>query len=77
MKYKRNKAEAVENTDITLRNDKELKKQALKDQGISFIVSREYNAETIKAIENVRNRQNLSRGFSSVQELMEGLNADD
>ena len=52
-------------------------KQAVREQRIPFVVSRGYNEETIKAIENVRNRQNLSRGFSSVSELMEDLNADD
>ena len=52
-------------------------KQAVREQRIPFNVSRGYNEETIQAIENVRNRQNLSRGFSSVQELMEDLNADD
>ena len=54
-------------------------KQAVREQRIPFTISREYNYndETIQAIENVRNRQNLSRGFSSVQELMENLNADD
>ena len=54
-------------------------KQAVREQRIPFTISRgyNYNEETIQAIENVRNRQNLSRGFSSVQELMEDLNADD
>ena len=89
----------MESTNMTLRVDAELKKQAeelfsdlglsmsaaitvfmkqaVREQRIPFVVSRGYNEETIKAIENVRNRQNLSRGFSSVQELMEDLNADD
>ena len=35
------------------------------------------NEETIRAIENVRNGVGLSRGFTSVAELMEDLNADD
>ena len=89
----------MESTNMTLRVDTELKKQAeelfsdlglsmsaaitvfmkqaVREQRIPFAVSRGYNEETIQAIENVRNRQNLSRGFSSVQELMEDLNADD
>ena len=89
----------MESTNMTLRVDTELKKQAeelfsdlglsmsaaitvfmkqaVREQRIPFTVSRGYNEETIQAIENVRNRQNLSRGFSSVQELMEDLNADD
>lgn len=89
----------MESTNMTLRVDTELKKQAeelfsdlglsmsaaitvfmkqaVREQRIPFTVSRGYNEETIKAIENVRNQQNLSRGFSSVQELMEDLNADD
>ena len=89
----------MESTNMTLRVDTELKKQAeelfsdlglsmsaaitvfmkqaVREQRIPFVVSRGYNEETIQAIENVRNKQNLSRGFSSVQELMEDLNADD
>lgn len=89
----------MESTNMTLRVDTELKKQAeelfsdlglsmsaaitvfmkqaVREQRIPFTVSRGYNEETIQAIENVRNRQNFSRGFSSVQELMEDLNADD
>ena len=35
------------------------------------------NQETLKAIENVRNGIGLSRSFTSVEELMEDLNADD
>ena len=89
----------MESTNMTLRVDIELKKQAeelfsdlglsmsaaitvfmkqaVREQRIPFTISRGYNEETIQAIENVRNRQNLSRGSSSVQELMEDLNADD
>ena len=37
----------------------------------------EINAETRRAIENARKGIGLSRGFSSVAELMEDLNADD
>lgn len=89
----------MESTNMTLRVDTELKKQAeelfsdlglsmsaaitvfmkqaVREQRIPFTVSRGYNEETIQAIQNVRNRQNLSKGFTSVQELMEDLNADD
>ena len=89
----------MESTNMTLRVDIELKKQAeelfsdlglsmsaaitvfmkqaVREQRIPFTISRGYNEETIQVIENVRNRQNLNRGFSSVQELMEDLNADD
>lgn len=87
-------------TNITMRIDEELKKQAeelfndlglnmtvaftvfvkqaIREQRIPFTVSREIpNAETIAAIEDIENKRNLSRGFSSVAELMEDLNADD
>ena len=37
----------------------------------------EINAETRRTIENARKGIGLSRGFSSVAELMEDLNADD
>ena len=89
----------MESTNMTLRIDTELKKQAeelfsdlglsmsaaitvfikqaVREQRIPFTVSRGYNSETLQAIENVRNRQNLSKGFSSIQKLMEDLNADD
>lgn len=35
------------------------------------------NADTIKAIDDVRHGKNLSRSFLSVEELMEDLNAED
>ena len=35
------------------------------------------NAETMAAIEDVRNGKNLSPAFSSVEALMEDLNAED
>jgi antitoxin component of RelBE/YafQ-DinJ toxin-antitoxin module len=35
------------------------------------------NADTIRAIEDVRMGRNISRSFSSVEELMEDLNAED
>lgn len=53
-------------------------KQAIREQAIPFKISMEnYNADTITAIENVLNKKNLSRAFSSVEELMGELNADD
>ncbi len=53
-------------------------KQAVREQRIPFDISMNVpNAETVRAIEDVRNGRNLSRGFSSVEELMEDLDADD
>ncbi len=53
-------------------------KQAVREQRIPFDISMNIpNAETMCAIEDVRNGRNLSRGYSSVEELMEDLNADD
>ncbi len=53
-------------------------KQAVREQRIPFAISMDIpNAETIHAIEDVRNGRNLSRGYSSVEELMEDLNAND
>lgn len=53
--------------------------QAVLRQGIPFAVSKmdTPNEETRKAIENVRNGRGISKGFSSVKDLMEDLNADD
>lgn len=53
-------------------------KQAVREQRIPFNISMDIpNADTIKAIEDVRNGVNVSRNFTSVKELMEDLNADD
>lgn len=52
-------------------------KQAVREQKLPFTISRAYNAETVKAIEDARNGIGLSRGFSSVKELMEELDVDD
>lgn len=53
-------------------------KQAVREQRIPFSISMDIpNADTIKAIEDVRNGVNVSRNFTSVKELMEDLNADD
>lgn len=53
-------------------------RQAVREQAIPFRVGNPVpNAETLKAIEDAQNGIGLSRGFSSVSELMEDLNADD
>ena len=53
-------------------------KQAVKEQMIPFSVSMDVlNADTIRAIDDVRQGRNLSGSFSSVEELMEDLNAED
>ncbi len=53
-------------------------RQAVREQAIPFRVGEPVpNAETIKAIEDARNGIGLSRGFTSVAELMEDLDADD
>lgn len=53
-------------------------KQAVREQRIPFNITMDIpNADTIRAIEEVRNGVNVSRVFSSVEELMEDLNADD
>ena len=53
-------------------------KTVVREQRIPFEITTETtNAETKKAIENVRNGVGLSKGFHSVSELMEDLYADD
>ena len=53
-------------------------RKAVRENRIPFEVSGDIpNEETRKAIENARRGIGLSRGFSSVRELMEDLNADD
>lgn len=53
-------------------------RQAVREQAIPFRVGNPApNAETLKAIEDARKGVGLSRGFSSVAELMEDLDADD
>lgn len=53
-------------------------RQAVREQAIPFRIGEPIpNAETLRAIQEARNGIGLSRGFSSVQELMEDLNADD
>lgn len=53
-------------------------RQSVREQAIPFRVGSPIpNIETLKAIEDARNGIGLSRGFSSVTELMEDLDADD
>lgn len=53
-------------------------KKSVREYRIPFEISGEVpNAVTKKAIEDVENGIGLSKAFSSVQELMEDLNADD
>jgi len=53
-------------------------RQAVREQAIPFRVGNPLpDSETLKAIEEARNGIGLSRGFSSVDELMEDLDADD
>ena len=52
-------------------------KTVVREQRIPFELTTEIpNDETKKAIENVRNGVGLSKGFTSVKELMEDLYAD-
>lgn len=53
-------------------------KTVVREQRIPFALTTEVpNAETKKAMENVRKGSGLSRAFHSVSELMEDLYADD
>ena len=53
-------------------------KKAVRENRIPFEVSGDLpNEETRRALEETRKGIGLSRPFSSVQELMEDLNADD
>lgn len=53
-------------------------RQAVREQAIPFRVGNPLpNMETLRAIEDARKGIGLSRGFTSVSELMEDLNADD
>lgn len=52
-------------------------KQAVREQQVPFRISKAHNTDTIQAIKNARNGIGLSRGFSSVAELMDDLHADD
>lgn len=52
-------------------------RQAVREQAIPFRICVVPNVETREAIEETKRGIGLSRGFSSVEELMEDLNADD
>ena len=53
-------------------------KKAVREYRIPFEIRAEVpNAETKKAIEDARKGIGMSKAFSSVEELMEDLNADD
>lgn len=53
-------------------------RQAVREQAIPFRIGNPLpNSETIRAIEDARKGIGLSRGFTSVSELMEDLDADD
>lgn len=53
-------------------------KQAVREQGIPFKVTLDTpNQETIRAMENVNRGIGLSRAFSSVEDLMGDLDAED
>lgn len=53
-------------------------RQAVREQAIPFRIGTPYpNDETLRAIEDIQNENDLSRAFSSVDELMEDLNAED
>lgn len=53
-------------------------KQAVREQGIPFKITMDVpNTETIQAMKDTKNKIGLSKGFSSVSELMEDLDADD
>lgn len=53
-------------------------RQAVREQAIPFRIGNPLpNLDTFQAIENARNGIGLSRGFTSVDDLMEDLDADD
>ncbi len=53
-------------------------RQAVREQAIPFRIGAPApNSETMKAIDDARNGIGLSKGFSSVEKLMEDLDADD
>ena len=52
-------------------------RQSVREQAIPFRIGEPApNAETLQAIRDARNGVGLSRGFTSVKELMEDLDAD-
>lgn len=52
-------------------------KSEIIEQELSFDISQEYNARTQKAIQEARNNIGISHGFSTMDELLNELNADD
>lgn len=53
-------------------------RQVVRVHGIPFEIKSDIpNAETMAVLEDIKNRKNLSGPFSSVEELMEDLNAAD
>lgn len=53
-------------------------RQAVREQAIPFRVGQPLpNGETVRILQEARQGIGLSRGFSSVSELMEDLDADD
>ena len=53
-------------------------RQSVREQAIPFRIGEPVpNAETLQAIRDARNGVGLSRGFTSLKELMEDLDADD
>lgn len=51
-------------------------RQSIREHGIPFELKlRVPNDETLEAIRQVNNKENLSKSFSSISELMEDLNA--
>ena len=53
-------------------------RQSVREQAIPFRIGEPVpNAETLQAIRDARSGVGLSRGFTSVKELMEDLDADD
>lgn len=52
-------------------------RQSIRSGGLPFEVKlNPVNTETLNAMDDVRNRRNLSKSFSSVASLMEDLNAE-
>ena len=51
-------------------------KQALRHNGLPFEVKLDgLNQETLRTIDDARNKKNLSKEFTSIDDLMESLNA--
>lgn len=51
-------------------------RQSIREHGIPFELKIHVpNSETLEAIRQVNNKENLSKPFSSISELMEDLNA--